>query len=136
MDMVAVLKHCFHRVKSRLHEDDLAVLDQHIPKEDKYREYMADYIEEFASPFKELTENENHGEVEKLIFLKYFSNQACLKSMLAFLQEFAQKPVSEIDQSHHEEGIKAFKHFIRRWENNAQGNDLVGLYKSYNDSFG
>ncbi len=133
MDMVAILKHCFHRVKNRLHENDLAVLDQHIPQEDEYRQYLAEYIEEFASPFTELTENEDQIDAVELIFQKYYSNKASLKSMLAFLHEFAQKPVSEIDQSHHAEGIKAFKNFIRRWENNAQGNDLVELYNEYNE---
>lgn len=135
MDMVAILKHCFHRVKNKLHENDLAVLDQHIPQEDRYRQYMADYIEELSTPFAEVYEKEDQSQGTLQIFRKYYISEASLNSMLLFLNDFANKPVSEIDQSHHAEGIKAFKNFIRRWENNAQGNDLVKFYKRYNNSF-
>ncbi len=134
MDMVAILKHCFHRVKNRLHENDLNVLDQQLPQEDEYRRYMAEYIEEFASPFMDISESESSGIGRKHIFQKYYIDHDSLANMIAFLKEFACKPISEIDLNHHAKGLKAFKHFIRRWENNAQGNDLVELYNEYNEN--
>ena len=132
--MVDMLKHCFHRVKARLQDNDPAVFDCYIPKENNYRHYLAEYIEEFASPFTALSDDEPTEEEAKLIFQNYYISHSSLNCMLSFLQDFSQKPFPKIELNQHREGIKAFKNFVRRWENNAQGSDLVEYYKKYNES--
>ncbi len=135
MSIQRVLQYCFHRVQSLPENADIFAFDRNIPKEKNYRFLIAEYIEELAAPFNDIPENENNDHANLYQFKKFFISQASFNCMMAFLKDFARKPIGQIDQEHHAEGFKAFRYFVRRWANNNNGSDLMKIYEEFNKSF-
>lgn len=135
MSIQRVLQYCFHSVQNLPENADIIAFDLHIPKENNYRFLIAEYIEELAAPFDDMLENEHNDHATLYHFEKFFINKASFNCMMAFLKDFAQKPIGEIDQECHAEGFKAFRYFIRRWANNNGGSDLMRIYEEYHKSF-